>query len=116
MMRRERIGRVLFLQEPQLLANQRQKVLSRLAQGLPEAKVIFAESANHVPSEGMFDALIAPTLSWLPEAINRLASVRWIHFLSAGVDKIWEMDFDKRAVLLTKSSGVHGPPMSEFAI
>ncbi len=60
--------------------------------------------------------MITPTLPWLSEALARLADYRWIHFLSAGVEKIWAMDFDKTRPLMTKSSGVHGAPMSEYAI
>lgn len=45
-----------------------------------------------------------------------MSRYHWIHFLSAGVESIWAMPFEKRGVLLTKSSGVHAAPMSEFAI
>jgi phosphoglycerate dehydrogenase-like enzyme len=79
-------------------------------------RIAFAGAVEEVPPGEHFDVLLAPTLPWLPDVLRRAGSVRWIHFLSAGVDKIWELDFDKQAVLMTKSSGVHGPAMSEFAI
>src|SRR5690606_21817966 len=71
---------------------------------------------GEIADNAEFDVVITPTLPWLPEALARLASYRWIHFLSAGVEKIWEMDFDMTRPLMTKSSGVHGAPMSEYAI
>ncbi len=110
------VRHILFLQKAEVLEQQRPEVVEQLAQALPEAQITFAGSAAEVPEGASFDAVIAPTLPWLPEALARLADYRWIHFLSAGVEKIWAMDFDKTRPLMTKSSGVHGAPMSEYAI
>lgn len=110
------VKRILFLQKAEVLEQQKAQVAERLGAALPEAQITFAGSAAEVPEGASFDAVIAPTLPWLPEALARLADYRWIHFLSAGVEKIWAMDFDKTRPLMTKSSGVHGAPMSEYAI
>lgn len=107
---------ILFLQKAEVLEQQKAQVIKQLGNALPEAQITFAGSAAEVPEGQNFDAVISPTLPWLPEALARLADYRWIHFLSAGVEKIWEMDFDKTRPLMTKSSGVHGAPMSEYAI
>jgi phosphoglycerate dehydrogenase-like enzyme len=112
----ESIRRILFVQQADLLEEQQPQVLQRLKEKLPDAEVFFAGTADQVPVGAKFDALIAPTVSWLPEVLERIQGVDWIHFLSAGVEKIWDMDFDKQSILMTKSSGVHGRPMSEFAI
>lgn len=110
------VRRILFLQKAEVLEQQKGQVSRQLGQALPEACITFAGCAEEVPEGAEFDAVITPTLPWLPEALARLASYRWIHFLSAGVEKIWAMDFDKASPLMTKSSGVHGAPMSEYAI
>ena len=110
------VKRILFLQKAEVLEQQKAQVAERLGAALPEAQLTFAGSAAEVPDGASFDAVIAPTLPWLPEALARLADYRWIHFLSAGVEKIWAMDFDKTRPVMTKSSGVHGAPMSEYAI
>jgi len=110
------VKKILFLQKADVLASQREEVVAALKQGLPEAEVLACGSADEVPEGLNVDAVIAPTLPWLPQALARLGGYRWIHFLSAGVEKIWDMPFDKQDLLLTKSSGVHGAPMSEFAI
>lgn len=107
---------ILFLQKAEVLEQQKAQVIKQLGNALPEAQITFAGSAAEVPEGQNFDAVISPTLPWFPEALARLADYRWIHFLSAGVEKIWEMDFDKTRPLMTKSSGVHGAPMSEYAI
>ena len=110
------VRHILFVQKAEVLEQQKAQVIEQLGGALPEALITFAGSADEVPQGAEFDAVIAPTLPWLPEALARLADYRWIHFLSAGVEKIWAMDFDKTRPLMTKSSGVHGAPMSEYAI
>lgn len=99
-----------------MLDQQREYVTEQLNQELNKVNITFASSINEVPEGSIFDVVITPTLSWLPEALAKLADYRWIHFLSAGVEKIWAMDFDKSRPLMTKSSGVHGAPMSEYVI
>lgn len=111
-----RIDNILFLQKAEVLPAHRDLVVERIGRALPDAQVTTCGQAEDVPLGGRFDAIIAPTLPWLPEALSRLERYDWIHFLSAGVEKIWEMPFSKDGVVLTKSSGVHGAPMSEFAI
>ncbi|APX92745.1 hydroxyacid dehydrogenase [Halomonas sp. 1513] len=110
------IRRVLYLQKAEVIGQQRTLVTSALRAALPEVEVVFADSAEAVPRHANIDVVITPTLPWLPDALARLDSYRWIHFLSAGVEKIWSMDFDKSSIWMTKSSGVHGAPMSEYAI
>lgn len=110
------IDTILFLQKPEVLPAQRDLVVAAIGRALPGVRVIACGHVEEVPLGGRFDAVIAPTLPWLPEALARLEGYDWIHFLSAGVEKIWDMPFSKDGVVLTKSSGVHGSPMSEFAL
>ncbi|MCG6656328.1 D-2-hydroxyacid dehydrogenase [Halomonas campisalis] len=110
------VRRLLFLQKADVLEQQKAWVVAQLGAALPQASIEFAGSAEAVPEGAVFDVVIAPTLPWLPQALGRLTDYRWVHFLSAGVEKIWAMDFDKTRPIMTKSSGVHGAPMSEYAI
>lgn len=110
------IRRILFLQKAEVLKQQQALVKKLLGQALPDVNISFASNVLEVPDKAEFDVVITPTLPWLPEALAKLTRYRWIHFLSAGVEKIWAMDFDMTKPLMTKSSGVHGSPMSEYAI
>ena len=110
------IRRVLYLQKPEVITQQKALVIRTLQSALPEVEFLFADSVEAVPKHTKVDVIITPTLPWLPAALARLDHYRWIHFLSAGVEKIWDMDFDKSSILMTKSSGVHGAPMSEYAM
>ena len=111
-----KIQRILVLQKTEVLAGQADSIRQHLEQALPGVEIVMAGRPEEVPQGERFDAVIAPTLPWLAEALNRPGDYRWIHFLSAGVEKIWDMPFGKDDVVLTRSSGVHGAPMSEYAV
>jgi len=111
-----KIQRLLFVQKHEVIDQQKIIVAQRLTKELDILDIIYASSPNEVHKGASFDAVITPTLPWLPELLQRLGEYRWIHFLSAGIEKIWDMDFDQQKPLLTKSSGVHGSAMSEYAI
>ncbi|WP_018936533.1 D-2-hydroxyacid dehydrogenase [Thioalkalivibrio sp. ALJ24] len=110
------IRRILVLQKAEVLEGQAESIRRHLEHALPDAQAVMAGRPEDVPQGESFDAVIAPTLPWLAPALNRLGGYRWIHFLSAGVEKIWDMPFDRQGVILTRSSGVHGAPMSEYAL
>ncbi|WP_018138751.1 MULTISPECIES: D-2-hydroxyacid dehydrogenase [unclassified Thioalkalivibrio] len=111
-----RLSHTLFLQKPEVLEKQQDTIEARLQQALPGTTLTFAGQPEAIPEGLEVDAVIAPTLPWLPDALDRLSRYGWVHFLSAGVEKIWDMPFPKDGLLMTKSSGVHGAPMSEYAI
>ncbi len=108
-------GPILFLQKSDALLQHRSLVLQKLEASASEIKVNFASSPHEIPEKN-FPIVIAPTLPWLPEAMDSIRGCRWIHFLSAGVEKIWDMPFSKGDMLMTKSSGIHGPQISEYVI
>src|SRR3954452_1346451 len=43
-------------------------------------------------------------------------SLRWIHTASAGVDMVISPEVIRRGILVTRTRGLHGPPVSEFAM
>lgn len=107
--------RILFVQTSDVLEPQRETVTRTLREQLG-AKVGFASSPADVAPGTSYDVVIAPTVAWLPELLARTDGVRWVHFLSAGVERIWAMDVDWARLTLTTSSGVHAAPMSEYAM
>lgn len=109
------IQRILFVQTGEVIDRQREAVARSLGAKL-SATVEFASSPGDVAPVTPYDAVIAPTVAWLPELLARTDGVRWVHFLSAGVERIWAMDADWARLTLTTSSGVHAAPMSEYAI
>lgn len=107
---------LLYLQHADILPGQREAVTSWVKGALPDTHLVLADCPAAVPEGLVAEAVIAPTLPWLPEALSRLERYDWIHFLSSGVEAIWEMPFEPRSVILTRSAGVHGPAMSEFVL
>ena len=106
---------VLFLQKPEVLEGQRAEVEAALA-SLDGVTVCYAGSPEEAHRYAGVEAVIAPTLPWLPDALRGLPRVRWIHFLSAGVDRIWEMDVEWGRYRLSKSVGVHAATISEYVL
>ena len=106
---------ILYLQKPEVLAGQRAEVEEALSV-LGGTAVRFAGSPEEAHRYPEAEVVIAPTLPWLPEALAGLPSVRWVHFLSAGVDRIWAMDADWSRYRLSKSVGVHAATISEYVL
>lgn len=106
---------ILYLQKPEVLERQRAEVEETLA-SLGDVAVRFAGTPEEAHRYREAEIVIAPTLPWLPEALVGLPSIRWVHFLSAGVDRIWAMDVEWSRYQLTKSSGVHAATISEYAL
>lgn len=109
------LSHILFLQNAAVLSQQAAQVQAAINDALPGVEVICASAPKDVPQQ-RFDAIITPTLPWLPQAMARAQGVEWVHFLSAGVEKIWDMPVDWSSLTLSNSSGIHGPQMSEYAI
>ena len=110
-----RVDRVLFVQNAAVIDQQRDVVNRHLVDGLGVA-VEFASSPEDVAPGTEVDAVVAPTVPWLPELLARTSGVGWIHFLSSGVEKIWDMNVDWSAYTLTSSKGVHAIPISEYVL
>ncbi|MDY0208026.1 MAG: D-2-hydroxyacid dehydrogenase [Pseudomonas sp.] len=108
--------KIVFLQKDEVIKQQKTLILSFFKKSIPNAKISFYGSAEQVPVGEQADILITPTLEWLDAALERLRGIQWIHFLSAGIEKIWKMQFDKQSLLMSKSSGVHVNTMSEYAL
>lgn len=84
------IKHILFAQNASVMGQHRELIHDiQLAERLG-AKIEFACSPEEVAPGSHFDVVIAPTLPWLPELLGRTARVQWIHFLSSGVEKIWQ--------------------------
>lgn len=111
-----RVERILVLQKADLLADQRAAITAQLVAALPGVAIDCAGAPEAVVAGARYDAVIAPTLPWLPQALARLDGWTWLHLLSAGVDGLWDMGIDLDDRILTCSRGIHGIPMSEYAL
>lgn len=108
------MNEILVLQKPDLVPAQRPEIEASLAELGQTVNV--AGSLEEVGRFETAEILIAPAVEWLPAALDRLPRVRWIHFLSAGVDGVWEMPIDTTRYLMSKSTGVHAATISEYVL
>lgn len=105
----------VMLREPQRNIHE-ELVIGKLRDALPTTKVQLASSAQELSDAAGIDTLITPVQPWIDEVVDLAPNLRWMHFLSAGVDGIWNLGFDKTRYLLSKSSGVHSIPMAEYVM
>lgn len=91
-------------------------IVSKLRAALPRAEIQCASVPQELFDPSSIEVLITPVNVWIDEIVTMAPNLRWIHFLSAGVDGIWQLAFDKTKYILTKSSGVHAIPMAEYVI
>lgn len=110
------VQRILCVQQPAVLPQQRNQVERTLAGALPGCRVDFVSRPEELAAGSGYDAVITPTLPWLPELLQRVDGTTWIHFLSSGVDRIWAMPVDWSRYQLTSSKGVHAVPISEYVL
>ncbi|KIW87747.1 uncharacterized protein Z519_11721 [Cladophialophora bantiana CBS 173.52] len=75
------------------------------------------EASKSVPQELWRSATILITLSALPERPEDAPNLKLIHLFSAGVDHyITHPIFTDSDIAITTSSGIHGPPITEWIV
>lgn len=94
----------------------RELITNKLRTTLPTTRIQLASSAQELVDPTDLEVLITPVQPWIDEIVPIASNLKWIHFLSAGVDGIWALRFDKSRYMLSKSSGVHAVPMAEYVI
>ncbi|MUZ76016.1 D-2-hydroxyacid dehydrogenase [Agrobacterium vitis] len=87
---------------------------SKLEAQFPEHEWRLWDAANPGDSEAECLVGIAPLMT--AEMIAKIPGLKWIHALTTGVDNLIEMTELPQGVVVTNTSGIHGPQMSELAI
>lgn len=107
--------KILVLQKPEVLADQ--EVLIRTSLGeLEGVPIALAGSPAEARAHPDARILIAPIVEWLPDALEDLPDVEWIHLLGTGVDRLRTMDLDPARYRLSESAGVHAATISEYVL
>ncbi len=75
-----------------------------------------ATTREEVKNPEEYEILVSFFHPWLKEMIPCMGKLRWIHFLSAGVDTIWEWGLHEKELLMSKSTGVHAINISEHVM
>ncbi len=107
---------ILFLQKDQFLEDHSKLLKKKLIKDNQEFKLYSASKFDDNKDYSFFNILITPTLPWIFKLINKSPNLEWIHFLSSGIEKIWDMPCEWRKYQLSKSSGIHGRQISEYII
>lgn len=108
--------KIAFLQKREVIDAQKAVVEGMIKESIPSSTISFFSGIDEIEPGSQFDVVITPTLPWLDDALSLFSGVEWIHFLSAGVEKIWDMNFCKHSFMMSKSSGVHPNTISEYVL
>ncbi|MBO8228669.1 D-2-hydroxyacid dehydrogenase [Prochlorococcus marinus XMU1414] len=108
--------KILFLQKKEFLKDQSEFIISKLKNFDNDINLDSISEFSKSFDYSKYSVIIAPTLPWIYEVINKSSNLKWIHFLSSGIEKIWDMPVDWSRYLLSKSAGIHGPQISEYVI
>lgn len=90
-------------------------IRERLQQEFPEHKFVQLQNYDHVPEE-IPDTDVFIGWSLRPQQFVAATKLRWIHSPAAAVHQLMFPELIQSNVLLTNSTGIHGPVVAEHAI
>jgi phosphoglycerate dehydrogenase-like enzyme len=90
-------------------------IRERLQQAFPQHQFVQLQNYDRVPLE-IADTDVFIGWSLRPEQFVAAAKLRWIHSPAAAVHQLMFAELIRSSVLLTNSTGIHGPVVAEHAI
>jgi len=87
--------------------------IATITNAVPEATVVASdiENASHYIADT--DILVAWGFNDIRNLYTKAANIKWVHALSAGVEKLIFPEIQNSAAILTNSKGIHGIPVAE---
>ena len=89
-------------------------VVASLREAFPQATVHSASDLASALEAPAPDVLITYSYDWLPDYVRERPELPWIHILSAGADRLLELDLPFERLRLSTSSGVHAATIAEY--
>ncbi|KUO65569.1 MAG: hypothetical protein APF84_14700 [Gracilibacter sp. BRH_c7a] len=91
--------------------------VEKIRETIQGGEVIHVETEEELLAQN-FNADILLTWGQLTptEYCRSATNLKWIHVLSAGVEGLMKIDFDRSKLKVTNSKGIHGLAMSEFTM
>ncbi len=82
----------------------------------PDLDPFFAYRPEEIDDPGEFEVVVSFFYPWFYELLPEMKRLQWIHFLSAGVDRLWDWELENKGYIFSKSSGVHAQPISDHVM
>lgn len=89
-------------------------VVAHLREAFPRADVHAAHDLDSALAAPTPEVLITASFAWLPDYVRARPELPWIHLLSAGADRLLEMDLPFERLHVSTSSGLHAATMAEY--
>jgi phosphoglycerate dehydrogenase-like enzyme len=113
---RPAVDTVLIASDSRSLMEQAADVRGWFEAELPGLAVHFAGSLDEALAAPPPTILLTNTQPWLVDLVRERPSVRWLHLLSAGADRLLTLELPFERLLLSKSSGVHAATIAEYVM
>jgi phosphoglycerate dehydrogenase-like enzyme len=113
---RPEVDTVLIASDSRSLMEQAADVRGWFEDELPGLSVHFAGSLDEALAAPPPTILLTNTQPWLVDLVRERPSVRWLHLLSAGADRLLTLELPLPRLLLSKSSGVHAATIAEYVM
>ena len=110
------VERVLIASEHSEILDRIDELRAWMAEQVPGVQVDVARSLAEALSVPSPDAIFGNAQPWIADLVRARPSIRWIHLISAGADRLLELDLPFDRLRVSKSSGVHSASIPEFVI
>lgn len=91
-------------------------VAGRLSRALPGSEIFIVPDPTEIQAADTVEVLITWVRPWIAQIARTCPALKWIHILSSGVERLWDLDFDKEKYLISNSAGVHAVPIAEYVM
>jgi phosphoglycerate dehydrogenase-like enzyme len=100
-----------------ILSDLKQKHLEKIKSVLPGGRCITAENIKEVDDRVLQEMEVLAAWGFsgevTPEMLAKSPNLKWLHVLSAGIERLPFDDLINRGILVTNSRGIHGIPIAE---
>ncbi|MDU4961574.1 MAG: D-2-hydroxyacid dehydrogenase [Sporomusaceae bacterium] len=83
---------------------------------VPQARIIVSDLENALEYIDNIDIIVAMGLTDIRPLFLQAPKLKWVHALTAGVEKLIFPEMQASNVVLTNSRGIHGIPVSEHVL
>lgn len=95
----------------------KQMQLDKIKNAVPQAELIITDKLSDVPEQTSSRAEVLVTWGFNKEVtkeyLDKMPELKWVHTLSAGVERIPVEILAEKGIPLTNTRGIHGIPISE---
>jgi len=91
-------------------------LIEKIKKEAPNIETHFVYGPEEIKEPEKYEIILTFFYPWLKKLLPRMKNLRWVHFLSAGVDRVWDWGLDQKDYVMSKSTGVHSETISDHVL